>query len=162
ALVLPDAGEAADPASWLRLCGAAGVTVWNAVPAIVAMLHEQAITDGADALAALRLVLLSGDRIPPTQPAALRRLKPDLALVSLGGPTETRIWNIVHPIGGGEDGSRAIPYGRPNANNRAYVVDAAGRDAPDWVTGEICAAGVGLARGYWRDEERTAQRFVHD
>jgi acyl carrier protein len=35
-------------------------------------------------------------------------------------------------------------------------------DAPDWVTGEICAAGTGLARGYWGDPARTAQRFRHD
>jgi pyochelin synthetase len=53
-------------------------------------------------------------------------------------------------------------YGRPNANNRAYILDADGLDTPDWVTGEICAAGTGLARGYWGDEARTAERFWLD
>lgn len=65
-------------------------------------------------------------------------------------------------MGEEEDGSESIPYGRPNANNRAYVLDRHGLDAPDWVTGEIVAAGTGLARGYWRDEERTAERFHED
>ncbi|GAA3053083.1 hypothetical protein GCM10020000_38470 [Streptomyces olivoverticillatus] len=65
-------------------------------------------------------------------------------------------------MGRHEDGSESIPYGRPNANNRAYVLDHDGLDAPDWVTGEICAAGTGLARGYWGDEQRTAERFFHD
>nr|APD72117.1 non-ribosomal peptide synthetase 1 [Streptomyces sp.] len=165
AVVLPDPDKAADPEHWLRRCGESGVTVWNSVPAIVSLLHDQAVAEGLEgtrALAALRLVLMSGDRIPPTLPAALRGLKPDLEIVSLGGPTETTVWNVSHPIGKDEDGSRSIPYGRPNANNRAYILDAHHCDVPDWVTGEIWAAGAGLARGYWGDEARTAERFVHD
>jgi pyochelin synthetase len=156
AIVLPDADKASDPAHWLELSERFGVTVWNSVPAIVSLLHEQGLP------ATLRLIMMSGDRIPPTLPANLRATKPDLEVVSLGGPTETTIWNIIHPVGLDEDGSDNIPYGRPNANNRAYVLDADGRDAPDWVPGEICAAGVGLARGYWADDARTAERFVHD
>jgi amino acid adenylation domain-containing protein len=161
AIVLPDADKAADASHWLECCHRFGVTVWNSVPSIAALLHDQAVAD-ASAMDQLRLVMLSGDRIPPALPAALRRLRDDLAVIALGGPTETTIWNIVHPIGVDEQGQRSIPYGKPNANNRLYVLDGSGRDAPDWVPGEICAAGAGLARGYWGDEQRTAQRFYHD
>lgn len=160
ALVLPDAERAADPAHWLDLCRRFGVTVWNSVPAIARLLAEYAGPDSGERLPALRLVMMSGDRIPATLPATLRRMKPDLRLVSLGGPTETTIWNIWHPIGDGDD--ERIPYGRPNANNRAYILDADGMDTPDWVTGEICAAGTGLARGYWADQARTSARFGYD
>jgi len=159
ALVLPDADRAADPAHWLELCGRFGVTVWNSVPAIVRLLADQAESDGGAGLETLRLVMMSGDRIPATLPATLRKVIPDGELISLGGPTETTIWNVWHPID--EDGER-IPYGRPNANNRAYILDADGLDAPDWVTGEICAAGTGLARGYWGDQARTAAKFHVD
>lgn len=164
AIVLPDHDRSADPAHWLELCGQAGVTVWNSVPAIVALLHDECRTGETDrqpALATLRLVMMSGDRIPPELPSLLRRLKPELEVVSLGGPTETTIWNIVHPIGPDYAGD-TIPYGRPNANNRAYILDADGQDAPDWVAGEIYAAGTGLARGYWADQDRTAARFSYD
>jgi amino acid adenylation domain-containing protein len=160
ALVMPDADRAADPAHWVELCDRFGVTVWNSVPAIVRLLAEHAEPAGGAGLAALRLVMMSGDRIPSTLPAVLRRVKPDLTLMSLGGPTETTIWNISCPIG--DDAAERIPYGRPNANNRAYILDADGLDAPDWVAGEICAAGTGLARGYWADEARTAARFGYD
>jgi amino acid adenylation domain-containing protein len=162
AIVLPDHDRAADPAHWLELCAKTGVTVWNSVPAIVSLMHDQAVAEGIGGPPALRLVMMSGDRIPPALPAALRRLNGDLALISLGGPTETTIWNILHPIGPDETGTESIPYGRPNTGNRAYVLDTEGRDAPDWITGEICAAGIGLARGYWGDPERTAERFYHD
>ena len=161
ALVLPDAGHATDPAHWLELCDRFGVTIWNSVPAIAGLMAEQAEPDGDARLRALRLVMMSGDRIPPALPAALRRVKGEVTLMSLGGPTETTIWNISHPIGP-QDGVQSIPYGRPNANNRAYVLDADGLDTPDWVTGDICAAGTGLARGYWADAARTAERFSYD
>lgn len=159
AIVLPDADRAADPAHWLELCDQFGVTIWNSVPAIAGLMAEQA---AAAPPRALRLVLLSGDRIPPALPAALWRVKPDLRLESLGGPTETTIWNISHPIDRGHSELDPVPYGRPTANNRAYILDADGLDTPDWVVGEICAAGTGLARGYWGDEAKTAQRFWLD
>src|SRR5712691_1611450 len=161
AIVLPDADRAADPAHWLELCDRFGVTIWNSVPAIAGLMAEQAGPDDPQ-LRSLRLVMMSGDRIPPALPAALWRANPDLALMSLGGPTETTIWNISHPIEAGQSELEPVPYGRPNANNRAYILDADGLDCPDWVTGEICAAGAGLARGYWADEARTASRFWID
>lgn len=160
AVVLPDAP--ADPAHWLDLCERFGVTVWNSVPAIAGLMVEEAAAGREASLESLRLVMMSGDRIPPALPAALWRVKPGLRLVSLGGPTETTIWNISHPIDRAHSELEPVPYGRPNANNRAYILDADGLDTPDWVTGEICAAGVGLARGYWADEGRTAERFWFD
>jgi len=159
AVVLPDHDRATDPGHWLELCAGHGVTVWNSVPAIVAMLADQAGED-TTALAALRLVMMSGDRIPPTLPVQLRELLPTATLVSLGGPTETTVWNVFYPIADVGDGQAAVPYGHPNANNRCYVLDDLGRERPDGVVGEICAAGAGLARGYWGDPERTAGRFV--
>ena len=136
AIVLPDSDRAADPVHWLQLCEQAGVSVWNSVPALVALLQEQAAQSGATALAALRLVLMSGDRIPPLLPSSLRSLLPDLQIWSLGGPTETTIWNILYPIDPSYRG-QSIPYGRPNSNNRAYILDDSGQDLPDWVVGEI-------------------------
>ena len=160
AIVLPDAQ--ADPAHWLDLCERFGVTVWNSVPAIAGLMAEEATSGREASLESLRLIMMSGDCIPPALPAALWRVKPDLTLMSLGGPTETTIWNISHPIDRAQSEFEPVPYGRPNANNRAYILDADGLDTPDWVTGEICAAGVGLARGYWADDERTAERFWFD
>jgi amino acid adenylation domain-containing protein len=159
AIVLPDAGRAGDPAHWLDLCAAHGVTVWNSVPAIVGLLTEQAAAEPSR-LSSLRLVLMSGDRVPPELPRELLRVQPDLEVVSLGGPTETTIWNILHPIGAADDGTGPIPYGRPNRNNTARVRGPEGWDRPDWVPGEIWAGGTGLAQGYHGDAERTAEKFA--
>jgi pyochelin synthetase len=159
AVVLPDHDSAADPAHWLQLCAQHGVTLWNSVPAIVTMLREQAVQVGLAGLSTLRLVMMSGDRIPVELPRSLRQLVPHTELISLGGPTETTVWNILHPISEADLLGDHIPYGRPNSNNRCYVLDERGRQRPDGVVGEICAAGFGVAQGYWRDPERTAHRF---
>ncbi|GAB3998679.1 hypothetical protein GCM10029992_25140 [Glycomyces albus] len=155
---MPEADRAADPAHWRELADAAGATVWNSVPAIVRMLADH---DPAPP-ASLRLVMMSGDRIPPDLPAALYANRPDLRVVSLGGPTETTVWNIWHPIPADHPIDEPIPYGRPNANNRAHIRDGHGRDLPDWVPGEILAAGEGVTVGYWGSPELTAERYFED
>ena len=71
------------------------VTLWCSVPAILEMLLT---CKTADSLRSLRLVAQGGDYIKPATVQTLRTLRPDLALFSLGGPTETTIWSIWHPI----------------------------------------------------------------
>jgi SagB-type dehydrogenase family enzyme len=45
--------------------------------------------------------------------------------------------------------------------NATYaVLDERLEERPDWVAGELYIGGAGLARGYWRDEERTRSAFV--
>jgi SagB-type dehydrogenase family enzyme len=47
------------------------------------------------------------------------------------------------------------------ANARYHVLDERLRERPDWAIGELYIGGVGLARGYWHDAERTAEKFIH-
>jgi thioesterase domain-containing protein/acyl carrier protein len=41
-----------------------------------------------------------------------------------------------------------------------WILDGKGRVCPTGIAGELCAGGAGLARGYWRDDTATAERFV--
>lgn len=158
-MVLPDWDKSADPAHWLALATEAGVTVWNSVPAAAQMLVEYCEASGQPLPPTLRLVLLSGDRIPPQLPHSLRRLSGNIAVHSLGGPTETTVWNITYPVTELADVSQPIPYGKPTSNNRYYILDDRLEECPDWVSGTLYAAGAGLAIGYWNDEARTDQAF---
>ncbi|QSB06875.1 non-ribosomal peptide synthetase [Natronoglycomyces albus] len=166
ALVVPDADRAADPTHWRQLASRHGATVWNSVPAIVRLLAEPDMALPAEERTALpeslRLIMMSGDRIPSNLPSTLYAQRPDLTVSSLGGPTETTIWNITHPIPVDHPTDEPIPYGRPNSNNRAHIRDRFGRDCPDWVPGEILAAGTGVTPGYWGAPEATARKYTFD
>ena len=48
---------------------------------------------------------------------------------------------------------------RPAAGNQPSTCWTSAGAAADWVPGPLYIGGVGLARGYWRDEERTAASF---
>jgi len=54
-----------------------------------------------------------------------------------------------------------IPIGKPIQNIRAYIVRD-GRLMPVGQAGELCIAGVGLARGYLNNPKLTDERFVEN
>ena len=157
-LVLPS-GEAADPQAWLAQLRHHNVTVWNSVPALMQLLVDAAQAAGA-ALPALRTVMLSGDWIPVPLPGQIRQCAPNARVHSLGGATEASIWSIHYPVGEVDPRWPSIPYGLPLANQRWHVLQDDGREAPDWVPGQLHVAGDGLALGYWQDEAKTAAAFV--
>ncbi|GIJ32681.1 non-ribosomal peptide synthetase [Micromonospora sediminimaris] len=159
ALVLPDPARRGDPSHWAAMVAAHGVTLWNSVPAQLQMLMHYLDVEPT-ALSSLRLALLSGDWIPLSLPGHAARHVPDAELVSLGGATEAAIWSNYHRIRTVDPHWRSIPYGLPLANQRFHVLDAALRDRPDLVAGELFIAGVGLADGYLNDPARTAERFI--
>jgi amino acid adenylation domain-containing protein len=162
AVVIPLPDQTRDPAAWMRLCQDARVTVWNSVPALMGMAVQWLRDQRLELPSSLRLVLLSGDWIPTPLPGELRQLGKGLEVVSLGGATEASIWSIAYPIHEVAPEWTSIPYGKPLANQSVRVLDTQLRPRPVGVTGEIFIGGAGVARGYWRDPERTAARFVTD
>ncbi len=160
-LSFPAPEAALDPTAWLDLALAHEITIWNSVPALLSLLVEAAERRGV-VLPALRVVLLSGDKIPLDLPAGIRRVAPNAEISSLGGATEASIWSIYYPVGSIDPSWATIPYGYPLANQTWEVLDRDGRPCPTWVAGELAIGGDGLAQGYWRDPEKTAARFFVD
>ncbi|WNI18929.1 non-ribosomal peptide synthetase [Actinacidiphila sp. ITFR-21] len=159
-LVLPDAARRTEPAHWLELMDRHRVTVWNSVPAMMEMLLDRLADGGPAGAGTLRLAFLGGDWIAPRTARDLARRLPAVRLVSVGGPTETTLWNIWYPVERADAEPHSIPYGTPIANTRYHVLDPALRDCPDGVTGELYCAGPGLARGYLGDPRATEAAFV--
>ncbi|MDM4722013.1 amino acid adenylation domain-containing protein [Micromonospora sp. WMMA1363] len=158
-LVMGRPEEDKDPAAWARIVTEQRVTVWNSVPALMELLVEHAEQEGTD-ISSLRLVMMSGDWIPPTLPDRIRALAPNAEIISLGGATEGSIWSICYPIDDVDPSWSSIPYGRPMTNQQFHVLDRGMCDVPIGVPGDLYIGGVGVASGYWRDPERTVAAFV--
>jgi amino acid adenylation domain-containing protein len=158
-VVLPEPGAGRDPGRWAALVERERVTIWNTVPTLMEMLVEHEAERRPSRCGSLRLALLSGDWIPVRLPDRIRALCPGIEVISLGGATEASIWSILYPIDRVDPTWKSIPYGRPMANQRFHVLNEALEPSPVWVPGQLFIGGIGLALGYWRDEEKTQAAF---
>ncbi|OXZ30879.1 hypothetical protein B9N55_09465, partial [Finegoldia magna] len=150
------------------------ITIWNSVPAVIDMLiiHNDAqnnyVETGSEDIIevklwgdSLRLVLLSGDWIPVSLPDKIKEQYENAEIISLGGATEASIWSIYYPIEKVDTSWKSIPYGKPLANQEYYVLNYDLKDCPVGVAGELYIGGKGLAREYYRDEEKTNSAFIN-
>ena len=137
-----------------------GVTVWNSVPMLADMLVTAAEAGGVS-FPRLRCAMMSGDWIPLALPDRLRALAPAASVAAMGGATEASIWSNVcfvpSPV---PAGWKSIPYGTALPGQCFRVMSPWGSDCPDWTVGELWIGGLGLARGYRADSDKTAQAFV--
>ena len=86
----------------------------------------------------------------------------DVSIHNEYGPTEATVGCILHTFDPLRDTAGSVPIGRPIANMGALVLDSGGNPVPFGVVGELWVTGVGVARGYVRREDLTAQRFRPD
>ncbi|WP_341479330.1 amino acid adenylation domain-containing protein, partial [Clostridium gasigenes] len=135
------------------------ITIWNSVPAIMDMLVDN-ISD-TSINTSLRTVLLSGDWIPVNLPEKIKAHFNNAGIISLGGATEASIWSIYYPVEEVKENQKSIPYGKPLANQKMYILNYDKQLCPIGVQGEIYIGGIGVADGYLNDEEKTKEAFIN-
>ncbi|TDP92957.1 non-ribosomal peptide synthetase [Labedaea rhizosphaerae] len=111
----------------------------------------------------LRSVLSSGEALRPELVRRFREVFGDrVVLDNTWGATEVSIdstCRVCRAEDGTGDGG-AVSVGVPIDNNEVLVLDERMAQLPIGVAGELCIAGIGLARGYLGDPRRTAEKFV--
>lgn len=148
---LASSATASDGAALSELLTLSGATMMQATPATWRMLLDAGWTGGSHFTA-----LCGGEALSPDlAEALLRRVG---ALWNLYGPTETTIWSTISRV---EPGETPISIGKPIENTQVYVLNG-DEPAPIGITGEICIGGDGVAAGYHRRPELTAERFRPD
>jgi acyl-CoA ligase (AMP-forming) (exosortase A-associated) len=107
----------------------------------------------AGAALSLRRLTNSGGKLPPSVIRRMRELFPAADIYSMYGLTEAFRSTYLEPAlldDHPDSMGRAIPFAE------IMVVDADGNEAAE---GELVHAGPLVARGYWQDPGRTAERF---
>ena len=119
------------------------------------------ILEGANyvQLESLRSVIVAGEACPTELVRRHYDLLPHAILFNEYGPTEATVWSTVCECDP-RTIDRPIPIGRPIPNMQAYVLDKHLQPMPIGVAGELYIGGEGLARGYLRRAELTAEKFV--
>jgi amino acid adenylation domain-containing protein len=126
-----------------------GTTVMQATPATWRLLLESGWQGNP------HLKILCGGEAW-SQELAQQLLPKCSTLWNMYGPTETTIWSAVYRV---QDEGRVL-IGRPIGNTQFYVVDSQLQPVPAGVAGELLIGGDGLARGYLKRRDLTAEKFI--
>ena len=151
--------RAPTPQALARVLEREGTTVlW-----LTASLFNSIVDADPRVLAPVRQLLIGGEALSVPHVRRAQAALPGTQIINGYGPTESTTFTCCYPIppiGDGEPAS--IPIGPPIANTRVYVLDGQMRPVAAGVPGELYIAGDGLARGYLRRPDLTADRFVPD
>ena len=109
----------------------------------------------------LQEVITAGEQLQIT-PAIARFFEalPNCQLQNQYGPSETHVVSTYTLSGKPNSWPKLPPIGRPIANAKLYVLDENLQPVPIGVPGELCVGGVSLARGYFRNQQQTDERFI--
>ena len=140
------------------------VTVLHFVPSMLNVFLGY--LDGKDdrvleGLASVRRVFVSGEALAPSHVRQFNNIlgkRIGARLTNLYGPTEATVDVSYYDCSPHNDFEK-VPIGRPIHNTRLYVIRD-GRQVAVGEAGELCIAGVGLARGYLNNQALTDEKFV--
>jgi amino acid adenylation domain-containing protein/non-ribosomal peptide synthase protein (TIGR01720 family) len=125
------------------------ISVATLPPSVLAALPWEELPD-------LHTLVVAGEACPPELAA---RWAAGRRLVNAYGPTEV---TVCATAGDYRHDARRLTLGRPLANLRVHVLDHRLELLPLGRPGELCVSGEGLARGYLRRPDLTAERFRPD
>ena len=127
-----------------------GVTYFSTVPTLLST-----ITDG---VATLKLLIVSGEICPPelVQRFVNPQKNPGLRMLNVYGPTEATVNTTAAECIPG----RPITIGRPLRGYGIQILDAEMRQVQAGEKGELFVGGETLARGYLKQPELSAQKFI--
>ena len=109
----------------------------------------------------VRLVVVGGERVDPRIHAQFRQLVSNqVRFINIYGPTETTIACTCYDDAEGDHDLNVLPIGRPFGGVSCFVLDENLVPVPPQVEGQLYVGGVGVARGYLRRDELTAERFI--
>ncbi|MCP4216113.1 MAG: AMP-binding protein, partial [bacterium] len=137
------------------------VTILEAVPSVMTVFLESVDHVRDHRLEFLRWMIPTGEPLTPALAAQWFKYYPRIKLVNAYGPTEASD-DVTHYIldGAPSQNRLTVPIGKPLQNTHVYIVDRDLNLCPVGVRGEICVAGLGVGKGYWKDEAKTEKAFI--
>ncbi len=119
---------------------------------------SQVVDDLIQLFGPIKQLAVGGDVVSAKHVAKLYAENPSIQIINGYGPTECTTFSTTYKIK--RERYRTIPIGKPISNTQIYILDAHLALVPVGVEGKLYIAGEGVAKGYLRQPELTAQKFV--
>ncbi|NEW06823.1 amino acid adenylation domain-containing protein [Paenibacillus sp. SYP-B3998] len=151
----------ADIPGLVKLLQERGITIFESTPALITPLFEYVQEQGIN-LHELQVVIVSSDSCSVEEYDKLqRRFGRHTRILNVYGVTEASIDTSYYeePLDK-LPGAGYVPIGKPMPNMQMYVVNGRVQLQPIGVPGELVIGGAGVARGYYRKPELSAEKFI--
>lgn len=173
----PISFDAATLEIWMPLLNGGSIVLTGengpSLPAVASAIRDQGVTclwltaglfqtmvdEHLGDLKGLRYLLAGGDVLSPVHVRRAFDALPGTTLVNGYGPTENTTFTCCHTITQSDLARTSIPIGRPVGNTTVHLLDRLMHPVPVGVPGELFTGGDGLALGYQKQDDLTADRF---
>ncbi|WP_449384901.1 MupA/Atu3671 family FMN-dependent luciferase-like monooxygenase [Chitinophaga flava] len=129
------------------------ITAMQITPSYLGALTED--SDSARFLHDLKHVIVGGEYFPEKLKKKVMETT-DAGVYNMYGPTETTIWSTSCRV----LSEKGNTIGRPIANTQVYILNKDNQLCPIGVKGQLYIGGSGLSRGYHKQPEATAKKFI--
>ena len=160
-LVIPHSEAKQDPEQLYALLHQKRVTVLCHTPSVFKNLIREDVRHGDDAMLRPRYVFLGGEALHFFALQDWTRNHPldQCRVVNLYGPTEATVLATNHVLHEQDLATNRSLIGAPIAGSAIHVRTRDGAVAVRGVPGEIVITGPGVARGYYKRDDATRQKF---
>ncbi|OYD09603.1 non-ribosomal peptide synthetase [Paludifilum halophilum] len=135
------------------------VSVIQFVPSMLGMVIDTITEKDKQSLNRLRVVISSGEALHGDLVKRFLQYMPG-KLFNTWGATEVSIDSTMHACSEQDVQDAVVSVGRPIDNNQVYVLDRNLQPVPLGVAGDLYIGGIGVARGYLNQPERTKHAFL--
>ncbi|QXV63876.1 amino acid adenylation domain-containing protein [Mucilaginibacter sp. 21P] len=138
------------------------ITYIKLTPSHFNLITDDPTADNSIPAAALRLIVIGGEKIRVKDVQKYISLKRSTQFVNHYGPTETTVGVVATTIDTQcfEKFIQTPVIGRPVSNNKVFILLTGNELAPIGITGELCVSGSGLAKGYLNRGDLESEKFI--
>ncbi len=148
-----------NPLELIQLLARERVSRIVVVPSLLRFLLE-AYSEQPEGSHQPKLWISSGETLPADLCRKFHEVMPQSILLNLYGSSEVAADVTWHQADGADQDSSAASIGLPIANTQVHILDSRLQLVPVGITGEIYVGGDGLAHGYHKRPDLTAERFL--
>lgn len=158
--VIIDGDKILEPKKLVEELEQGAVTIFESVPSLITTFLDGLPSGQENVLNQLRWMIPTGEALTMGLVKKWYSYFPQIPLLNAYGPTEASDDVTHYVVPQPTAGQFTVPIGKPVQNTQIYILDSHLNLCPVGVKGEICVAGLGVGKGYWKDGEKTQKAFI--